>query len=69
MSDIDSRRAVLHWLLEHGCDVLCTRATVTRDRDRCKICGDTECRTLTSATPVFFNRCAVHSAQFSYNAI
>jgi hypothetical protein len=33
----DSRRAVSHWLLEHGCDLLCTRATVIRDRDRCKI--------------------------------
>jgi hypothetical protein len=32
----DSRRAVLHWLLEHGCNLLCsTRATVIRDRDLC----------------------------------
>jgi hypothetical protein len=33
----DSRRAVSHWLLEHGCDLLCTRGTVIRDGDRCKI--------------------------------
>ena len=27
----DSSCAVSHWLLEHGCNVLCTRATVIRD--------------------------------------
>ena len=32
----DSRRAVLHWFLEHGCDVLCIWATVIRDRDVCR---------------------------------
>ena len=42
----DSRRAVSHWLLEHGCNVLYTRATVIRYRDRCKnTLGDTECLT------------------------
>ena len=33
----DSRRAVLHRLLEHGCDLLCIWVTVIRDRDGCKI--------------------------------
>ena len=33
----DSRCAVSHWLLEHGCNVLCTQATVIRNRDVCKI--------------------------------
>jgi hypothetical protein len=33
----DSSRAVSHWLLEHRCNVLCTRATVIRDGVICKI--------------------------------
>jgi hypothetical protein len=33
----DSRRAVSHWLLEHGCNVLCIRATVIRDSNTFKI--------------------------------
>ncbi len=43
----DSRHWVLHWLLEHGCNVLCTRATVIRDRHQCKnTYGGTECLTV-----------------------
>ena len=35
----DSSRVVSHWLLEHRCIVLlCTRASVIRDRDNVKIC-------------------------------
>jgi hypothetical protein len=32
----DSSRAVSHWLLEHGCNVLCILTTVIRDGDICK---------------------------------
>jgi hypothetical protein len=32
-----SRHAVSHWLLEHGCNVLCLWATVITGRDICKI--------------------------------
>jgi hypothetical protein len=50
----DSIRAVPHWLLEQGCNVLCTRATGIRDRDISKyIYSDsTECLTERGTAPV-----------------